>query len=172
MYAPGAYIVHRGDRSQHLYVVLQGTVTIENKEGEAGKKAGVGTVAGDIGALTEEARHASVYAQDNVLALEVDTSKMRHSFGAHPDFFMALVQSLAKFSNSTDDVIALTVQAAIEQQEVEQEEERERHEGLDPDKAMEIAARWRKLKEEERAAADRAREAAQKAIEGQTRRGH
>lgn len=168
MFASGAYLVHRGDRSQDLHVVLEGSVKVESKEGTAGHQVGVGTIAGDIGALTDQARQASVYAIDNVLALEVDTGKLRQMFGEHPDFFMTLVQALGKFGDNPDEVIMATVQAALEQQTVERADQQ--REGLDPDKAVEIAARWRKLKEEERAASDRAREAAQRAIESQTKR--
>lgn len=169
LYANGSYLAKRGERSHALHVVLSGNVMVEPKEGGKGHQLGSGEVAGDLRAFTEEPRWANVYALDSVTALEVDASTLRPTFSAHPEFFNALVNSLAKYSENTDEVINATVQAALEQQTQEQAEHR--REGLDPDKALEIAARWRKLKEEQRAADDRAREAARKAVDSQTKRG-
>ncbi|HVA25147.1 MAG TPA: cyclic nucleotide-binding domain-containing protein [Chloroflexota bacterium] len=166
MYSDGNYLAHRGERSHALHVVLSGSVMVEAKESEGkGHEMGAGEVAGDLRAFTEEPRWADIYAIDSVMALEVDASTLRPTFAEHPEFFMALVQSLSKFSENTDDIISATVQAALEQQSVDQAEHH--REGLDPAKALEIAARWQKLKEEARAADDRAREAARKAVDGQ-----
>ena len=169
MYAPGAYLVRRGDHDQHLHVILQGSVIIESEEGAGQHEAGAGAVAGDIRAFTEDVRYSSIYANDNVLALEVDAGKLRETFHDHPELFMALVQVLGKYSDNTEDVIQATIQAALQQHEADQAEKQ--RDGLDPKKAMEIAARWRQIKEDDRAAADRAREAAQRAINSQTGRG-
>jgi CRP-like cAMP-binding protein len=166
MYADGNYLAHRGERSHALHVVLSGNVMVEPKEGDGkGHELGAGSIAGDLRAFTEEPRWASIYALESVMALEVDASTLKPTFSEHPEFFMALVQTLAKFSENTDEVISATVQAALEQQTVDQAEQH--REGLDPGKAMEIAARWRKLKDEDKATADRAREAQRKALDGQ-----
>lgn len=169
LYANGSFLAKRGERSHALHVVLSGNVMVEPKEGGKGHQLSVGEVAGDLRAFTDEPRWADVYALDSVTALEVDVSTLKPTFSAHPEFFNVLVQSLAKFSENTDEVINATVQAALEQQTNERAELK--REGLDPKKAMEIAARWRKLKEEQRAADDRAREAARKAVDSQTNRG-
>ena len=170
MFAEGTCLVSRGDRSHALHVVLSGNVMVEPKEAAAGLQAGAGEVVGDLRALTEEPRWASVYAVDSVVALEVDTAKLRPVFAKFPELFMALVQWLGKYSENTDEVINATIEAALEQHSTE--EAHERREGLDPSRVMELQARWRKLKEEDRAAADRAREVAQQAIDQQTTRRH
>ncbi len=167
LYSSGAYLVHRGEKNHALHVVLDGAVLIQKDEGEDGHEVGPGQIAGDLRAFTEEPRAASVFATQNSLALEVDASHLRPTFAHHPDFFMALVQSLGKFSDNTDEVVQATVEAAIEQHTVDEAEVH--HEGLDPAKQMEIAARWRQIKEEQKAA-DRAREAARAAIDSQTSR--
>jgi CRP-like cAMP-binding protein len=165
MFAPGAYLVHKGDKSHHVFVVLSGAVTVEPQNG-TGHQAGAGQLAGDLRAFTEDPRWASVYA-DNALALELDVSKLRGLFAEYPDLFLTLTRLLAKFSESAEEVVNATVMAALEQHSVEVAQQR--RDGLDPDKAMAIAARWRKIKEDENAA-DRAREAARAAIDAQTGR--
>jgi CRP-like cAMP-binding protein len=166
MFAPGAPLLSRGDKSHILHIVLSGNVTVQAKDGVSGQQVGAGGIAGDLRAFTDEPRWASVYAADNALALEVDVSKLRPLFAEYPDLFMDLVRLLGKYSESVEEVANATVMAALEQQLVETAEQH--HEGLDPDKALEIAARWRKIKEEERDA-NRAREAAKAAIEAQLR---
>jgi CRP-like cAMP-binding protein len=167
MFAPGAVLVHRGERSHSLHVVLDGMVLVQKDEDSDGHEVGPGAIAGDLRAFTEEPRWASVVAIDNSLALEVDAGKLQPTFAEHPDFFMSLVQSLGKYSENAEEVVEATVQAALQQQTVE--DAHERREGLDPQKQMEIAARWRQIKEDQKAA-DRAREAARAAIDSQMKK--
>jgi CRP-like cAMP-binding protein len=170
MFAAGSYLARRGERSHNVHVVLSGGVYVEPKDEQGkGHELGAGEIAGDLRAFTDEPRWASIYATGSTMALEVDASTLKPTFAEHPEFFMALVQNLGKFSDNADEVISATVQAALEQQTVDQAVQQ--REGLDPAKAMEIAARWRMLKDEDKAAADLAREAARKAVESQTSRG-
>ena len=77
MFAPGAYLVHRGDKSHAVHLVLSGSVTVQAGDTGGGQEASAGQLAGDLRAFTEEPRWASVYAADSVLALEIDTAKLR-----------------------------------------------------------------------------------------------
>ena len=95
-------------------------------------------------------------------------AEMAQLFAEYPDLFMTLTTLLAKYSENAEEVVNATVMAALEQHSIEVAESR--REGLDPDKAMEIAARWRKIKEEDKAA-DRAKEAARAAIDQQLKGG-
>jgi CRP-like cAMP-binding protein len=152
-----------------LHVVLAGYVQVEAPSDTAQVNAvkdelGPGSVVGDLRAFTEQPRWANISAEENVETLEINASKLRPVFSKHPELMMTLAQALAPFSASTDDMVSATVNLAVDQFSVTEAEEK--REGLDPAKAMEIRARWQKLKEKD-LAEQRARETARAAINQQ-----
>lgn len=165
MFAPQTFLVSRGEKSHALHVLLSGTALIEKDVTGQGNVVGPGDVAGDVRAFTDEPRWASIIALESALALEVDTASLHSTFAQHPEFFMALVCSVGKFSDNPEEVIHATVQVALERYTAETKQDW--HEGLDPAKKMEIAARWGRIKEQQRAD-DRAQKAARAAIDSQT----
>ncbi|MBV9119802.1 MAG: Crp/Fnr family transcriptional regulator [Chloroflexi bacterium] len=180
VFAPDTYLVKRGTLTHVLYVILAGTIEIELPPGEpeAGARhkpiqLEAGSIAGDLRAFTNEERWASLLALDSAEVLEINTAKLKSVFGHFPDLFMALAQVLSRYTDSTVefDVTAALVEttfAVVSEQYVGTGAGAARKGGVDPDKAMAIAARWRELKEQDKA--DRAREVMNDAIKGQTGR--
>src|SRR5579862_1935575 len=168
VYGPGAYLIRRGDTSSMLHIILAGGVSVETEAETPGAKPDVtvleaGAIAGDLGAFSDQARWASVSADDSVEALEIDVKKLRHVFRQYPELLMALAQTLAQFSASADELVNATVSLALEQL-AEEPQGTGSQAGLDPGKAADIRSRWLELKEKD-AADRRAREAARAAID-------
>ena len=170
----GEMLIHRGDASRVLHVIIDGQVTLESgqpAEGEQRPQAvhlGPSEIAADLRAFSGEPRWASVTASETVDALAVDTSKLKPVFAEFPDLFMTLAKTLALHTDSLDELVEATLSTALDQYSASVS--RGRRDGLDPQKAQEIRERWRELKEMD-SAEDRARAALRNAINQQTSKG-
>lgn len=166
MFAAGERLVHNGDSSRVLHVIIDGRAALATP-GQT-SELGPGDIAGDLRAFTGEPRWAGLSALDTVDALALDTSKLKPVFAEFPELFETIAQVLAMHTDSIDELVEATLSTALEQYPEAQTDRRSG--GLDPMKAGRIAARWREMKEMD-AAEDRARAAVRDAIRQQTDRG-
>ncbi len=165
MFAPGTRLVSRGDTSRAVHVVLSGSVVVQKDRGSQGEELGVGCIAGDLRAFTGEPRWASITTVENTATLEIDTTQLSGACAKHPELFKSLIRSVMPFSEHHEEIMKSPLWAAGRR--ASGQAEPERREGLDPEKRLEIAARWEMLKRQQRAADEaawRARQVAGAAI--------
>jgi len=96
---PGAVVFVEGERSDRVVVVLSGRVKISSKsEGEAEVVLafrGSGTLLGELSAIDQRPRSATVTAVDKVDGLVVDASAFWDFLAGHPAASLLLLRTLA-----------------------------------------------------------------------------
>ncbi|MFT3927971.1 MAG: cyclic nucleotide-binding domain-containing protein [Myxococcales bacterium] len=81
--APGARIIQEGDKSEHLYVVVDGVVEVE-REGSKIAALGPGTHFGEMALLNQRARSATVTALQRTKLLSLDRNDFQNLMAHEP----------------------------------------------------------------------------------------
>lgn len=99
-YADGATIVSEGqhdDREhQDIYLVINGDVRIQRRDGSLDIKSGRGTVFGEMAFVNNRPRSATVSAEGPVTVLCFSAQKMRHLMKRYPGIWIALSRLAAE----------------------------------------------------------------------------
>lgn len=96
-FRPGEYLMREGDREDTLYLIRQGTVTIEMPR-PAGDPVGLETIGpGDVlgvSCLTPRAAHLDCRARDNVVAIGIDNACLHRKMDGDPRLGYAISMRL------------------------------------------------------------------------------
>ncbi|HKF73487.1 MAG TPA: cyclic nucleotide-binding domain-containing protein, partial [Stellaceae bacterium] len=85
----GELIIRKGDPSDSLYLVLEGSLWVE----EAKAELGAGTVVGEIGVLSgTRKRTATVYAKTDCVLARVSADDFQQVYFTHPSVGLSLVR--------------------------------------------------------------------------------
>ena len=93
-FGPGDVIFEAGDRSDAIYVVLEGEAQVD--VGGRFHRLRAGDVFGEMGLLTGDRRMATVRAVETVRALRFDTDAFESLLEDHPELDIPLLQILAR----------------------------------------------------------------------------
>jgi CRP-like cAMP-binding protein len=97
---PGDVIIADGDEASRIFILLSGQVAVE-KDGKRLVTMGeAGDIFGELAALEDEVRSASVVAVDNVICLAVDQRFLADLMPKeeNPGFYAALYEFIAKLT--------------------------------------------------------------------------
>ena len=93
-YGPGETIVRAGEPGEELYVILEGSVSVE-RDGRTRRTLGAGDFFGEIAVLTGSVRTADVIAVGAVRCLAVPRDLLRQAVEAEPVVGWELLEVLA-----------------------------------------------------------------------------
>ena len=91
--AAGKTIIHLGEISDWMYVIVKGQVKVHNKE-SIFKIMGAKDVFGELSAFLLDKRIASVTALEDCLLLKINQPKIFQLIEALPDFSLGIIQFL------------------------------------------------------------------------------
>lgn len=119
-YEPGQVLFHKGDKADHLAIIMEGQVEIfDATDNKTIATLGAGASFGEQAILEGGVRGASARAFDKVVCLEINTAPLRAILKSDPGILTPIVESmllqlnmankLAKLDKSPDQVIAYEV---------------------------------------------------------------
>ena len=94
-FKPGEIVVHKGKRTNGVYLVLKGTVRVQIPTGEALPEIGPGEICGEMSYLDELPASANVVAQETVDAYFLDRPTLQSLFELFPHLASRFYRSLA-----------------------------------------------------------------------------
>ncbi len=94
-FKPGESVVHKGKRTNGVYLVLKGTVRVQIPTGEALPEIGPGEICGEMSYLDELPASANVVAQETVDAYFLDRPTLQSLFELFPHLASRFYRSLA-----------------------------------------------------------------------------
>lgn len=113
-FKPGESVIHKGKRTNGVYLVLKGTVRVQMPYGEALPKIGPGEVCGEMSYLDELPASASVIAQEAVEAYFLDRPTLQSLFDLFPHLASRFYRSMAtNLSRRLRDLIEANPRAGL-----------------------------------------------------------
>src|SRR5712692_2664683 len=113
-FKPGESVVHKGKRTNGVYLVLKGTVRVQIPTGEALPEIGPGEICGEMSYLDELPASANVVAQETVDAYFLDRPTLQSLFELFPHLASRFYRSLAtNLSRRLRDLIAAKPEPTI-----------------------------------------------------------
>lgn len=120
VYEPGQVLFNKGDKADHLAIILEGKVEIfDPSDGKTIATLGAGASFGEQAILEGGVRGASARAFDRVVCLEISTAPLRAILKSDPGILTPIVESmllqlnmankLAKIGKSEDQIISYEV---------------------------------------------------------------
>ncbi len=120
VYEPGQVLFNKGDKADHLAIILEGKVEIfDPSDGKTIATLGAGASFGEQAILEGGVRGASARAFDRVVCLEISTAPLRAVLKSDPGILTPIVESmllqlnmankLAKIEKSEDQIISYEV---------------------------------------------------------------
>ncbi|MFY7859317.1 MAG: cyclic nucleotide-binding domain-containing protein [Limnohabitans sp.] len=120
VYEPGQVLFNKGDKADHLAIILEGKVEIfDPSDGKTIATLGAGASFGEQAILEGGVRGASARAFDRVVCLEISTAPLRAILKSDPGILTPIVESmllqlnmankLAKIEKSEDQIISYEV---------------------------------------------------------------
>ena len=120
VYEPGQVLFNKGDKADHLAIILEGKVEIfDPSDGKTIATLGAGASFGEQAILEGGVRGASARAFDRVVCLEISTAQLRAILKSDPGILTPIVESmllqlnmankLAKIEKSEDQIISYEV---------------------------------------------------------------
>jgi CRP-like cAMP-binding protein len=98
-FAPGEYVVEKGEHSDAAYVILDGEIEFvahgANGETVLGRQ-GAGTIFGEVALLCDSARSACVRAVTPLSVMRINKDCFLRMMQDNPQFSMAIAQELAR----------------------------------------------------------------------------
>ena len=94
-FKPGESIVHKGKRTNGVYLVLKGTARVQIPTEEALPEIGPGEICGEMSYLDELPASANVIAQETVDAYFLDRPTLQSLFELFPHLASRFYRSLA-----------------------------------------------------------------------------
>ena len=106
----GTEIMHQGDESDVMHVIIAGKVRVERSHPDLIEpitlaELGPGETVGEMGLLDAEPRSASAIAEADTETLELDAPTMAETIVNHPEVAQALLHILSKRVRSTNELI-------------------------------------------------------------------
>ena len=97
---PGDVIIQEGDPASRIYILIGGAVAVFKQEDEIVVMDTVGDIFGELAALDDETRSASVKAKGDAFCLAVDQKFLEHLMPkeTNPEFYASLYEFIAKLT--------------------------------------------------------------------------
>lgn len=93
-FAPGQVVVHEGDSSLNLFIVMSGHALVAREAGGAVHELGPGTFFGELGLVEEHPRTATVTAKDELTCLLLPAWEFRSLLNEHPEMAVPMLRVL------------------------------------------------------------------------------
>ena len=97
-YSPNQYVFHQDDEANHLYIILEGEVSIEtiNVEGKMTKIAylNTGEIFGEFAVIDEKGRSASALVSKHTILASLPSRIFKELLDNHPEFARQLLAVL------------------------------------------------------------------------------
>lgn len=109
---PGDVIMEEGEEASRIFILLAGEVAVEKSGDEITTMSLTGDLFGELAALDNETRSATIVAKTKTFCLAVDQKFLEHIKPKHenPAFYAALYEFIAKLSakrlKATSEVLA------------------------------------------------------------------
>ncbi|MDF1753622.1 MAG: cyclic nucleotide-binding domain-containing protein [Verrucomicrobiales bacterium] len=96
----GDVIIKEGDEASRIYILIGGSVAVVKGEDEIVTMDTVGDIFGELAALEDEVRSASVIAKGKAFCLAVDQRFLEHVMPkeSNPEFYASLYEFIAKLT--------------------------------------------------------------------------
>ncbi|MDF1816186.1 MAG: cyclic nucleotide-binding domain-containing protein [Verrucomicrobiales bacterium] len=96
----GDVIIKEGDEASRIYILIGGSVVVVKGEDEIVVMDTVGDIFGELAALDDEVRSASVVAKGKAFCLAVDQKFLEHVMPkeSNPEFYASLYEFIAKLT--------------------------------------------------------------------------
>ncbi len=97
---PGDVIIQEGDEASRIYILIGGTIAVVKGDDEIVVMDTVGDIFGELAALEDEVRSASVVAKDKAFCLAVDQKFLEHMMPKeeNAEFYASLYEFIAKLT--------------------------------------------------------------------------
>jgi nitrogen-specific signal transduction histidine kinase len=107
-FAAGTVLVEQGDTSESFFLLVNGRVRVERSRALASKplmlaELGAGEVVGEMGALNEARRSATVTALENTLAVEIPATALADILLRYHEVATGLLRGLSRRLRVTDE---------------------------------------------------------------------
>jgi CRP-like cAMP-binding protein len=93
-YAPGDVVVSEGDPATRLFVIVEGTATVEQAAQGTVGKMGPGEFFGELALIEEHGRTASVRAETELTCLIIPAWEFRASLEEHPKMALPMLTAV------------------------------------------------------------------------------
>jgi CRP-like cAMP-binding protein len=103
-FSAGDVILAEGDQGNHMYVVMEGELSVVLKD-RVIAKAGVGDIVGEMALINSEIRSATVKADTDCILAHIDQSSFDSLLKYVPDFTMHVMNVLAGRLSSAYELI-------------------------------------------------------------------
>ena len=97
---PGDTIINEGDPASRIYILISGDVAVERGGDEIVVMNSIGDIFGELAALEDEVRSASVISKTESYCLAVDQKFLEHLMPkeTNPEFYASLYEFIAKLT--------------------------------------------------------------------------
>ena len=97
---PGDFIISQGERESRIFILMSGEVSVLKNDKLIAKLDRQGAIFGEIAAIDDEIRSASVVASSKVICLAIDQKFLRDikPDGEDPAFYAALYKAIAQIT--------------------------------------------------------------------------
>jgi CRP-like cAMP-binding protein len=97
---PGDVIIKEGDVASRIFILIGGSVVVVKGKDEIVVMDSVGDIFGELAALDDEIRSASVVAKGDAICLAVDQKFLEHLMPkeSSPEFYASLYEFIAKLT--------------------------------------------------------------------------
>jgi CRP-like cAMP-binding protein len=107
-FAAGTVLVEQGDTSESFFLLVNGRVRVERSRALASEplmlaELGAGEVVGEMGALNEARRSATVTALENTLAVEIPATALADILLRYHEVATGLLRGLSRRLRVTDE---------------------------------------------------------------------
>lgn len=92
-YAPGDVVVAEGDPATRLFVIVDGTTTVE-QGGQTVGKMGPGEFFGELALIEEHGRSATIRAETDLTCLVITAWEFRASLEEHPKMAIPMLNTI------------------------------------------------------------------------------
>ena len=103
-FSAGDVILAEGDLGNHMYVVMEGELSVLLKN-RVIAKAGVGDIVGEMALINSEIRSATVKADTDCVVAHIDQSSCESPLTYVPEYTMHVMNGLAGRLSSADEWI-------------------------------------------------------------------
>lgn len=96
----GDVIIKEGDQASRIYILIGGKVAVVKGEDEIVVMDSIGDIFGELAALDDELRSASVVAKGKAFCLAVDQKFLEHLMpkDSNPEFYASLYEFIARLT--------------------------------------------------------------------------
>lgn len=103
-FAPGDAVVREGDPATRLYLIVKGTVRVEQAAVGEVATLGEGNFFGELALLERHGRSATVTAVDDVECIAVSAWEFRSTLKEHPEIALPMLEELIARLHRTEHV--------------------------------------------------------------------